>query len=276
MRRNLNRRIPSIVACAAMVMAAASPRSAGSAGLRSATYGAGTHPMRYHVSLPVGWSAKREWPVIVVIPDAGREFAVNLSIFAKVRESRPYILVAPEVLTCGGARTWTPDHYSYSPAVWDSLQGHDDFAFDDAGVGAVLADVHRRWCGEPTAFLTGWEAGGHPVWALLFRHPERWRGVAPVSTNYQRRGLDSAGFSTAPERTRLPLQVFREGQPTGEIAGFMGVLDQQMAAALADARSHGYTTTPVRVVPGADHGPLAPAVLAWCDSVRAASSALGH
>jgi len=49
-----------------------------------------------------------------------------------------------------------------------------------------------------------------------------------------------------------------------------------MAAALADARAQGFVTTPVRVVPGADHGPLAPAVLAWCDSVRAASRALGH
>jgi hypothetical protein len=226
--------------------------------------------MRYHLSLPAGWSAKREWPVIVVIPDAAREFAENLHAFASARGTRPYILVAPEVLTCGGARTRTPDRYSYSRGVWDSLQGRDDFAFDDAGVGAVLADVRRRWHGESTAFLTGWEAGGHTVWALMFRHPERWRGVAPVCTNYQRRGLDSAAFSTAPERARLPLQVFREGHPTGEIASAMGFLDQQMAAALTDARSHGYITQPVRVVPGADHGPLAPAVLAWCDSVRAA------
>jgi len=271
-----DRRIPSLVACAAMVLAATTPRPPAPGGTQSVTYTAGTHPMRYHLSLPARWSAKREWPVIVVIPDATRMFAENLHAFASARGTRPYILVAPEVLTCGGARTRTPDRYSYSREVWDSLQGRDDFAFDDAGVGAVLADVCRRWHGESTAFLTGWEAGGHTVWALMFRHPERWRGVAPVSTNYQRRGLDSAAFSTAPERTRLALQVFREGQPTGEIASAMGALDQQMAAALADARSHGYATTPVRVVPGADHGPLALAVLAWCDSVPAASGPAGH
>jgi hypothetical protein len=62
--------------------------------------------------------------------------------------------------------------------------------------------------------------------------------------------------------------VFREGAPTGEIAGYMAVLDQQIATALDDARSHGYAPRPVQVVPGADHGPLASAVLAWCDSVR--------
>jgi len=123
--------------------------------------------------------------------------------------------------------------------------------------------------GERTAFLTGWEAGGHTVWALTFRHPERWRGVIPVTTNYQRRGLDPAAFSRAPERAKLPIQVLREGAPTGEIAGYMAGLDQQIARALDDARAHGYSPAPVRVVPGADHGPLAPAVIAWCDSVRA-------
>jgi pimeloyl-ACP methyl ester carboxylesterase len=237
---------------------------------------AGEHPMRYHLELPFRWSSKREWPVIVVIPDAERNFFDNLHAFVIARGKRPYILVAPEVLTCGGARTRTFGHYLYSRAVWDSLLSVDDFAFDDTGVGAMLADVRRRWRGESKAFLTGWEAGGHTVWALTFRHPERWRGVAPVSTNYQRRGLDADAFSSAPERTRMPLQVFREGHPTGEIASMMGFLDQQMAAALADARSHGYSTMPVRVVPGADHGPLAPAVLAWCDSVRAANGAAGH
>ena len=151
---------------------------------------ASTHPMRYHLSLPTGWSATREWPVLVVIPDAGRGFAANLQAFVAARGDRPYVLVAPEVLSCGGARSRTLDHYTYARAVWDSLQGHDDFAFDDAGVTAVLADVRRQCHGEATAFLSGWEAGGHTVWALTFRHPERWRGVAPVTTNYQRRALE--------------------------------------------------------------------------------------
>ena len=32
------------------------------------------HPIHYFVSLPQGWNAQRTWPVIVVIPDAEREF----------------------------------------------------------------------------------------------------------------------------------------------------------------------------------------------------------
>src|SRR5262245_16296952 len=90
---------------------------------------ASTHPMRYHVSLPAGWSAKRDWPVVLVVPDAGRQFVANLQAFVAARGDRPYILVAPEVLTCGGTGSRTREHYSYSRAVWDSLDGRDDFAF---------------------------------------------------------------------------------------------------------------------------------------------------
>jgi dienelactone hydrolase len=223
--------------------------------------------MRYHLALPAGWKSNRAWPVLVVIPDAGREFEANLARFVRARGNRPYILVAPEVLSCGGARSRTPDHYSYSHVEWDALQGGDDFAFEDAGLTTVLADVHRLWHGEPQAFLTGWEAGGHTVWAQALRYPEHWCGVAPVTANYQRRGVDSASFSRAPERVRLPIQAFRCGAPTGEVARAMAVLDQQTALALRDARDHGFQPRPVQVVPGADHGPLPEAVLAWCDSL---------
>jgi len=132
----------------------------------------------------------------------------------------------------------------------------------------VLADVHRQWGGESRAFLTGWEAGGHTVWAQAFRHPERWRGVAPVTPNYQQRGLTTASWSSAPARTTLPIQPFRCGKPTGgDALTAMQSVDQQTAQALRDARTHGFAPRPVRVVPGADHGPLPGAVLAWCDSL---------
>ena len=226
-----------------------------------------SHAMRYHLALPRGWSGERTWPVVVVVPDAGRAFANNLEAFVAARGDRPYILVAPEVMSCGGARSRTPDHYSYSAAEWDSIRAVDDFAFDDAGLAAVLADVRERWHGEGKAFLTGWEAGGHTVWAQTFRRPERWCGVAPVSTNYLGRGLDSTAFSRAPDRATLPIQLFRCAHPTGAAVEGLRAWDQQMARALAEARAHGFSPAPLRVVPGTDHGPLPGPVLAWFDTL---------
>src|SRR5438128_11609304 len=173
MRTSL-RAVALVTGCA---VTAATGLAAGGAPAISA-HQASTHPVRYYLALPAGWKADRAWPVLVVITDAGREFEANLAAFVAVRGDRPYILVAPEVLSCGGARTRTPEHYSYTPAEWDSIQGGDDFAFEDAGLAAVLADVHRQWQGEAKAFLTGWEAGGHTVWAQTLRHPSAgaaWR-----------------------------------------------------------------------------------------------------
>lgn len=227
-----------------------------------------THPMRYFLSLPTAWSAGKEWPVLVVIPDASRQFRTNLEQFVAARGNRPYILVAPEVLTCGGANGRVRELYSYSQAEWDSLRGGDDFAFEDEGMQAVLADVHRNWRGAPKAFLTGWEAGGHTVWALAFRHPERWQGVAPVTPNYQRRGVDSRSFSHAPERAVMPIQPLICGAPTGDGIRAAPYARQQTDVALGDAREHGFLARPLRAVPNRDHGPLPEAVFAWCDSLR--------
>jgi len=260
-----------LLTLAASAATNAAPRTAPATATDTAVtvHRATSHAMRYHLALPRGWTADRVWPVLVVVPDAGRDFAGNLRAFMRARGDRPYILVAPEVLSCGGARSRTRDHYAYSAAEWDALQGGDDFAFEDAGLAAMLADVRRQWHGEPRAFLTGWEAGGHTGWAQAFRHPERWRGVAPVTPNYQRRGLTPATWSHAPERATLPLQPLRCGAPQGEDAAqLLEAVDAQTATAVADAREHGFKPRAVHIVAGADHGPLPEAVLAWCDSLR--------
>lgn len=238
------------------------------AAVRVTAHQGANHTMRYLLALPIGWTKERSWPVLVVIPDAGRAFAADLDSFIAARGDRPYVLVAPEVLTCGGARSRTPEHYTYSLQEWAGIVKGDDFAFDDAGLGAVLTNVQRVAHGEPRAFLTGWEADCHTVWEQALKFPQRWRGVAPVTPNYPRRGLADADFSADPARTPLPIQVLRCGASAGDGAEVVPFADTQSAAALADARAHGFTPAPMRVVPGAAHGPLPRAVLAWCDSVR--------
>jgi len=135
----------------------------------------------------------------------------------------------------------------------------------------VLADVHDKWHGERVAFLTGWEAGGHTVWAQAMRHPERWRGVAPVTPNYQRRGLDSAAFSRAPERTSLPIQVLLCGAPTADARQALAAVEPQIALALGDARDHGFPSRPERVIVETSGValPYDTLITFWRDPVRA-------
>jgi hypothetical protein len=66
-------------------------------------YRATTHPMRYHLALPSGWTADHDWPVLVVIPDAARDFEANLARFASARRDRDLRYA----YRTAGARDWT-------------------------------------------------------------------------------------------------------------------------------------------------------------------------
>lgn len=125
----------------------------------------------------------------------------------------------------------------------------------------MVADVHARFGGEERVFLTGWEAGGHTVWALLLRHPERYRAVAPVSANYLGRWLDA----TEP--------VPRAASPPPVKVLFCGVgcapreaLEIWLArtrTAIEAARARGFGEIPIEAREGTPHGPMAADVLAW-------------
>jgi len=225
------------------------------------------HAMRYRLALPEGWQPGRAWPVVVVVPDAHRDFEGNLRRFVAARGGRPFMLVAPEVVTCGGVSGQVSPPHSYTAGGWAGVRGAGDVALGAAGLAAGRAGVQARWGGEAQAFLTGWEAGGHTVWAQAFRRPERWRAVAPVSSNYQGRGMGPGTFSTAPERTTLPLKVFWCGAPVGDEAQGLVFWREQTARAQADARAHGFPPLPDQEVPGASHGPLCEAVLGWFESL---------
>ncbi len=61
--------------CAATLLVLAASAAGARAAPAITDHQATTHLMRYHLALPSGWSRERAWPVVVVIPDAAREFA---------------------------------------------------------------------------------------------------------------------------------------------------------------------------------------------------------
>jgi dienelactone hydrolase len=200
---------------------------------------ASTHPMKYYLSLPDGWTAGKTWPVAVVIESANREFQTNAAAFARARGKLPFIIVAPMVVTGGGSGFRGVPTYRYTDAVWSQIDREGAFRFDDAGIAAAIADVHRLYGGEERYFLTGWEAGGHTVWAMLFQHPERLRAAAPVSPNYQGRWMTADSFSSAAVREKLPVQVILSAQVS------LPFLTQQTGVAIEAAKAHGFANVSV-------------------------------
>ena len=137
---------------------------------------ASMHPMRYVVSRPPGWSAARQWPVLVVISDAAREFIADTRAFAAARGDRPFLIVTPLVLTAGGTAQDHRNRFDYPDAAWARAARDGNCAFDRDGLDAVLADVRRLDHADSVFMLAAFEAGGHVAWAELFRRPERIRG----------------------------------------------------------------------------------------------------
>lgn len=230
--------------------------------LRTAT----THPMKYYVSLPTGWTKEKAWPIVVLIPDASRNFARNLSAFELARKNRPYILVAPHVVTSGGVNYRSANTYRYTADDWKKIKEVGDYRFDEEGIAAVMTDVKSLYHGEEQFYLTGWEAGGHTVWAMIFRHPEWLRAAAPVSSNYQGRWLDESAFSKLDARQKLPIEVLI----CDESAAHQGwkFIVAQTNNAIAIAQSHGFQNVKLKPVPSRPHGPLAEEVLDSFEMVR--------
>jgi len=213
-----------------------------------------THPMQYYLSLPDGWTAGKTWPVVVTIESANRDFHSIAAAFARARGNQPFLVAAPLVVTGGGSGFRDVPTFHYTDAAWREIDRVGDFAFDETGIAAVIADVHRLYGGEERYFLTGWEAGGHTVWAMTFRHPDQLRGVAPVTPNYLGRWMSEESFSSSTERARLPVRVF---QSTHVPSPYIG---QQAAHAVEIAKGHGFGDVSVVTVDKA-HGPLAEEVM---------------
>jgi dienelactone hydrolase len=121
--------------------------------------------------------------------------------------------------------------------------------FDAAGVLAIVDQVQQTYHGEPTFYLTGWSAGGHLAWYLIFTHPERLAGVVLAGANYAGRGVTT--ISSAPERVQLPIQGLQ-----GNRDSHLTALNAQWEQATTLAAHHGYRTITRAIIPDAPHDPF--------------------
>jgi poly(3-hydroxybutyrate) depolymerase len=200
-----------------------------------------------------------------VIDSAERDFLQAVTAFAEARQQQPFILVAPLVVTNGGAGFRSVPTYHYSDAVWDRIQTSGQFNFDMAGITAIMQDVVKQYGGEDKYFITGLEAAGHTIWGILFNHPEVVRGAAIVCPNYLGRWVDEAHISTAPERASLPIRNFVGTKDSMCAPG--NPIYKQMQKAISVAEAHGYKNVSLAPVEGKGHERLADTVLAYFSSL---------
>jgi predicted esterase len=177
-------------------------------------------PVKYYVALPKGWTPKENWPILVTIDGSGHDFLGNCKSFMRVRGDRPFIIVTPCV----------------------SSNGKDPA--DLQAVLAVVKEVQEQSKGQQKFFITGFSAGGHVTWQLVFNHPELLAGAAPAAANFRFRGIDVV--SKAKERVNLPIHGFNGEKDSA-------VINQQWDDAAEHAGKHGYENLSHTLVPGGGH-----------------------
>jgi len=218
------------------------------------------HPLHYYLSLPAHWSAKRTWPILVVVDGANRgHFLWNFLRFQQARRSLPFILISPLVVSNSGHPD--PHNYPYGPDVWARVAREGAVPFDAAGVLPIVDEVQQPYHGEPICYLCSWSAGGHVGWYLIFTHPERLAGAILVGANYAGRGVTT--ISTAPEREHLPIHGLQ-----GDRDSRLAALNAQWEQATTLAAQHGYRSITRAIIYGAAHDPFPVRVFEELNRIR--------
>src|SRR6185437_2719238 len=148
----------------------------------------------------------------------------------------------------------------YSASDWAIAARDGNCKFDEDGLTAVLADVREQYHGAPRVFITGWEAGGHVVLSQLFNHPDRVRGIAAVTPNYQARCV--TGNPKAPSGSiAIPIRGFHGSNDTAWGSADRPYVVDQWQRTDSTAHARGFTDVKDTVIQGEGHGAIPAAVL---------------
>jgi len=241
-------------------------------------------PMQYYVSLPKAWTPQKRWPVAVMLDGGNMEWLASADTFAAARGDLPFIIVTPLILTNGGTvENSRLPNYNYPDSVWKLVEKIGPVAFDQEGLKAVAEDVARTFSGEEKYFISGWSAGAHLMWMMVFMHPEALAGAASACGNFNGRGITS--YSPAKERAALPVRGFvgsldearfGPGGPKQKVRLIVPMplvpreygLQGEFEYAAKLAKIHGFKKVSLSVIPRRGHEPFAREVLLWFNSVR--------
>ena len=222
---------------------------------------ASNHPMQYFVSLPKEWDKSKKWPVVMILEAADKEYKVNAERFLKVRGNSPFILVAPYNTNNGNAGRRDEKIFPYSKETWDYIDRIGDCQFNDDGIHQIILDVTKEYNGEEKIYLTGFEAGTHTLWSIVFNHPEYLKTAVSVAGNFRNRCIEPSKVSNDGSKKSLPIHSI-----VGEADEYFspsGKFYNQWTDVKALAISSGFQNISETVIPKKGHVPMPEEVLAY-------------
>jgi len=119
----------------------------------------------YWLYVPSYYDPQRTWPLVVTLHGTNPWDSSVLQImeWKALAEEKGFLVVAPDLRSTQGI---LPVIHS----LWEK-----DLAADDRAILAVLAELRSKYNIDPQAvLLTGFSAGGYPLYYTGLRHPERF------------------------------------------------------------------------------------------------------
>ncbi len=151
----------------------------------------------YRLYVPTNYTDKRRYPLVVTLHgtyiwDGPLR---QVSEWGALAEEKELIVVAPHLKSVQGILP-VPD------GLW-----YKDLERDERGVLAVIDEVAMEYNVDPDAILlTGFSAGGYPLYYIALRNPERFNMVIARACNSSIKVLDQIKLSDSARD--LPIVIF--------------------------------------------------------------------
>jgi predicted peptidase len=223
------------------------------------------HPIQYYVSLPKGWSNKTKVPVVILFEAAEKEYKKNIERFIIARGEAPFILIQPIHTNNGSQGRGDATLFPYSKETWAYIDKVGDCQFNADGISAIYNDVRSEYNTEDRWYVTGFEAGTHMLWWMIFNRPDLVKSAASVAGNYRSRCVDENAIAGDTKSSIIIRGFFGEKDELGQPGA---VLYDQWIHARDLAKKIGYDDVTEQIVATRGHATMEKEVMEFFTTLQ--------
>lgn len=207
------------------------------------------HPMQYYVSIPKSWTTNSRLPVVILFEEAAKEYKKNIDRFMVARGDASFILVQPIHTNNGNQGRGDATLFPYTKETWEYIDKVGDCQFNADGINAIYNEVKTEYHTQERWYATGFEAGTHMLWWMVFNRPDIVKAAAPVEGNYRSRCVDENPIP----QTKSPVIIRAFFGDQDEMSKPGAILYDQWIQARDLARKIGHHDITENIVAGKGH-----------------------
>jgi len=197
---------------------------------------------KYYVYVPSDYSGDRLWPLVVTLHGTHGFDSAKAQVreWKALAETRGFIVLAP--------------HLDSPQGILPVLRSARLRALekDEKRVLAAMADVKKLYSvDEKAVMITGFSAGGYPLYFIALRHPDLFNAMVPRACN-----CDLEIVKTIPltqSIRRMPILIFFSKTGISPVYSKFSVIAKESWAAFRYLRENGCERAKIKAVSGGHH-----------------------